>query len=464
MSSLQGPPHARRSPSPPCSPSLLHTVSLPPAPQESTQPTEIFLDDIMAQFNFLPIVNIETQTNQHGCVIPEAPDISSVPQTLYPCIDSSMKSTDGSQQQPEEEVCDILDHFLNMFEQRLCDLEMEEQPSDNQPLHHTRSGGAQENKGPGVDSECDKYTQLQTLKPNVSPHCTQASTALTPNTHLPLNTSLPPNQLGSLSAPWHRESKEKFEDVENEVETQRMTRSRKRKLGTTLPSLQTPPSKKKHREKQTSVQKALTDKEIPQSRRMSKQRKLVRRCRVDRCLYESAENDCKGGTNRTSRTRPTKGTKTRTARSLSKKKHLKTSAEDRRRRANAHGEGCNVETKLIAASSWTSQAPVKKSSSGSYTEMASSAFEKIKMLLEKQGQRTQLKEEQSAKMKVQEDGPGAEGELPLGATSHPRKNRTVRTEEAVGTEGTRCDEQVKSNKCSSPSREDLLPNTGKRSG
>ncbi|KAI4879522.1 hypothetical protein NFI96_026819 [Prochilodus magdalenae] len=400
LSSPRSHPHVCSLPLPPCSssfcqntmgapePSLLHTVSLPPAPQMSTQSIDLFLDDIMLGLNVLPPVHAENPTDQSGFVYAMTSNMSSVTKTQCPSINSLVKPTDASQQQPEGELFDILDHFLNTFEQHVagCDLDAVEETANSQSQHFT---AARSTDGTQVSKDPSKYTRP--LKPHsnnchmphasVSSHFT-SSTQLQPIRLSPADTSVGRNG-PRLSATLRQRnsysgtgSRSKLKSNEKEPQTQRVTRSqsRKRKLELTLSSLQS--TKKRCRGKRSSGPVAFTDTERSQVRQRSHIPQKHVRC-------EDAVSNAGAGKSKPTQIQSTKGPKSTTTHSLYKKRQLETkSTEEKRCRTNA--KGSNVETEHTSASSWTRQSPVKKKIGGAYIEMTSSAFEKMRMLLEKQ--------------------------------------------------------------------------------
>ncbi|KAL7886194.1 hypothetical protein AOLI_G00064890 [Acnodon oligacanthus] len=454
LSSQRGPPRECPLPLPPCSssfcqntmstpdPPLLHTVSLPPDPRMSTQPMDLFLDDIMVGFDFLHPVHTENQTNQHGFLNTTASSVPSVSKTVYPSMRSSVKPAGVSQQPPEGDLCDILDHFLNTFEQHVggCDLDVAEIPNN----HYTAArsvDSAQVNRDPGTETWSNLHTQLNPHSihchaphANFSSHCMHGSSTFNSSAQpqairsSPADTSVSQTQLQlSTAQRWLDSSSSigsegKLENNEKEPETQRVTRSQsmKRKLGTSLSSLQTSSPVKRYRRKRSC------DAERPQVRRLRRQQKRVQ-CTVDICISEEGSMSKAGvGKSKTIQTWSTKSKKTR----ASKEGPLETIAEEERHRANGHTEESKVENELVSASSWT---PVKKTDSGTYVEVASSAFEKMRMFLEKQrkrkeehsrtenSMRTGNKDDIIGTVAVQESASGAKG-LPAENTLHNLEN------------------------------------------
>ncbi|XP_037396678.1 uncharacterized protein LOC108424149 isoform X1 [Pygocentrus nattereri] len=454
LSSQRSHPRVCPFPLPPCSssfcqntmgtpdPPLLHNVSLPPAPRTSTQPMDLFLDDLMIGLDFLHPIHTENQTNQHGFLNTMASSIPSVSKAVYPSMHSPVKPVGVSQQQPEGELCDILDHFLNTFEQHVgrCDLDVAEMPNN----HYTAASsmdGAQVNRDPGTETWSNLHTQLNSHSihcraphANGSSHCMHASSTFTSSAQpqairsSPADTSVSQTQLqlstalGRLDSSSSRGSEGKLENNEKEPETQMVTRSQsmKRKLGTSLSSLQTSSPVKRCRRKRSS------DAERPQVRRLHGQHKRVQ-CTVDMCISEEGSMSKAGvGKSKTTQTWSTKSKKSR----ASKERPLETITEEKRSTANGHTEGSKVEKELVNASSWT---PVKKTVSGTYVEMASSAFEKMRMLLEKQSKRKEEHSRTENSMKtgkeddiigtveVQESASGAKG-LPAENTLHNLEN------------------------------------------
>ncbi|XP_066505079.1 uncharacterized protein [Hoplias malabaricus] len=369
-------------------PSLLHTTSLPPDPQMPSQPMDLLLDDIIAGLNFLPPVHSPDEPPEMVNTLPA--NDPPILKTTYFSMNSMERPTDRSHQQPEGELCDILDHFLSSFEQHIsgCDFSTEEGTSVQQSQHSSGNGDGDQVRDPSSDLANNVYTHLQGLnqhsahchvpESNISHHCTHPSKTNSYTQPQPVrssptgarNQSRLPRALKRLKTPCSRGSKGNLEAVGKGLESQRITRSQsmKRKLETALASIQMTPPGKKRRGKcaATSPRKKVRS-------HMRRQQKDMQ-CTVNTCLREGVGNNVPTDRRKTTQTWSRNGTENN--------KNAMVFFRGHRGKVNNHAEESEE-----ALRSWPKHSPLKSTVCGAYMEMASSAFEKMRLLLETQRER-----------------------------------------------------------------------------
>lgn len=222
---------------------LLHTVTpMPAAPMEPIQPIDTLLDDIMTDLHFLPPA--ENQTSQHCSS--SAPPIS---RAMYP-NSNSLKPTDPKQHL-EGELNDILDQFLRTFDQQVGSGVLDEPEETSQDKCDEDRSKSDPSTDPG-SSPPKTYTQLQSQSWHLHHEKPQTNLLDTSNTRPQLTYKLNPSisentraQDGHLHGS-EVEKPSKDQNIVQQFENRRITRSQsmKRKLETAFISLQNPVKRK----------------------------------------------------------------------------------------------------------------------------------------------------------------------------------------------------------------------------
>ncbi|XP_026796199.3 uncharacterized protein LOC113542712 [Pangasianodon hypophthalmus] len=381
---------------------LLHTVTPTPAVQmEPIQPIDTLLDDIMTGLHFLPPA--ENQTNQHGLMNTTTSRGPPISKAMYP-NSQSVKSTDPKQHL-EGEISDILDHFLRTFEQQVgcCGLDAGDETS--QDKLDAGSGESDPSTDPW-SSTPKTYSQLQPHNPHLHHQKPQANvlhTSSTLSTQPPFTYRVNPSVAEKTNAQdgqIHGSEMEKpstDQNIVQQFENRRLTRSQsmKRKLETALISLQNP-DKRKCKEKQSADTK--------------KKRQRDDRGRSEACANKSGVNNLnKNNKNRATRARIDERQKQASAterrHGVNRSGRRKKSVENRshkmdvfyeRKKSPQEGRpginGCG-ETKKNVGKGYVEaerisngQSSEKSQIGGTCFEIASSAMEKVRMLLQLQGE------------------------------------------------------------------------------
>lgn len=387
---------------------LLHTVTpTPTAQMESIQPIDTLLDDIMTGLHFLPPA--ENQTNQHGFMsITSTSSGPPISKSTYPNI-PSIKPTDPKQHL-EGGLSDILDHFLRTFDQEVgCSgLDLGNETSQD------KFDAGSDKSDPSTDpwSNTPKtYTQLQPHNPHLHHQKPQANllhTSSTLSTQSQFTSTVSPSVAEKTNAQdgqIHRSEVEKpstDQNIVQQFENRRLTRSQsmKRKLEMAFISLQNP-VKRKCKEKQSAG---------PQKKRQRDDRGQLKQC-----VNKSGVNNMD------------KNKKNRDTQSLSEETQKQPSARERRHGGNRFGRrkrnvenrshqvdgfyerkknplkgrlgmnGCgamkknvgedHVEAECISNGFQAGQSSVKRQIGGTCIEIASSAMEKVRMLLQLQDEK-----------------------------------------------------------------------------
>ncbi|KAK1804326.1 hypothetical protein P4O66_020342 [Electrophorus voltai] len=438
-------------------PSLLHTVSLPPVP-DPTQLLDWLTDDIMPGFLVLPPVPAENQITQHGFMNTAIPNVSSVSNTTYPSMHSSIKPIDPkvSQQQPEGELNNILDNFLRTFEQQIdgCGIDFEEESSQDQSQHYTAISNSDEARvsedghksGPSMNpwsNTPNTYTQLQVHRPHSDhhhppqaefcPHCTHASDIFTPCAQLQPMLSKAQNQLQfpsilgqqKLSCPRQQSEGQPGKlyggrNLEMQFETQRMTRSQsiKVKLESALNSLPTPVERKRRRESREQSRSPTAD--TQKKRQVGKP--LGRRKRAqhhaDVCASDAKVSNVKTREGNGTQIWSARTKKNTTIQWLGEERPRMTSGPMRKRRVNGQGRRRRWKEEEVesrgrkryrgaACHSGSSDQPVllKEYNRETITEVTSSAVQKMRIFLESQREREEehKRAEKGKPMRIHEE-------------------------------------------------------------
>lgn len=360
---------------------LFHTViPVPTAQMDPVQPIDTFLDDIMTGLHFLPPA--ENQTAQHSIINTTTSNDPSMLKPVYP-NSHPIKPTDPKQHL-EGELGDILDQFLRTFEQQVGCCGLDEGGETSGAEKSDPSTGPWSNKTythtkPQANLLHASSTQLQFI-PTMTPSVAKTTT-----------------DDGQI----HGSKKKKLSTDQNNMrqfENQRLTRSQsmKRKLELALMSLQNPV-------KRTCKEKQSADNKKKQPRNNQGQ--------SEACAIKSGVNHLEKNKN----TKPTQVCcKGRQKQACAKKKRQKNRSsgkehsvdnkshkmdgfhkskkipQDRRTGVNGCAETKknvredHVEVEHISNGFQAGQSPVKSQIGGSCIEIASSAMEKVRMLLQLQ--------------------------------------------------------------------------------
>lgn len=357
---------------------LLHTVTpVPTAQIDPIHPIDTFLDDIMTGLHFLPPA--ENQTTQHSTINTTISNGPSMLKPVYP-NSHSIKPTDPKQHL-EGELNDILDQFLRTFEQQVGCCSLDE---GGETLHDKFDTGT-ETSVPSTDPWNDTYKAYPHQKP-------QANLLHTSSTQPQLAPTVKPSVAKKTTAEVRQmhgsKVKKRSTDHNNmqQFENQRLTRSQsmKRKLEMALLSLQNP-VKRTCKEKQSADNK--------------KKRPRNYQRRAEACANKAGVNNLE-----TIKQKQASKRKKRQENRSSRKKHSvenrsqkmagfhksKKSPQDRRAGVN----GCietkknvredNVEEEHLYNGFQAGRSPVKSQMGDSCVEIASSAMEKVRMLLQLQ--------------------------------------------------------------------------------
>ncbi|KAF4094209.1 hypothetical protein AMELA_G00010320 [Ameiurus melas] len=232
---------------------LLHTVTpIPAAQMEPVQPIDTLLDDLMTGLHFLPPE--DNQTNQHNLTCSTTSSDPPILKAMYP-NSHSVKPTDPKQHL-EGELSDVLDHFLRTFELQVgcCGLDLGDETLTNQSSDKSDPSTDPWNNTPKT------YSQLQPHNPNLhhqKPQENVLHTSSTLTTQLQFTSTVNPpvaentnDQDGQIHAA-EVQKPPTDQNIVQQFENRMLTRSQKRKLETALISLQTP-VKTKDIEKQSA--------------------------------------------------------------------------------------------------------------------------------------------------------------------------------------------------------------------
>ncbi|XP_046704801.1 uncharacterized protein LOC124385656 isoform X2 [Silurus meridionalis] len=363
--------------------------SVPAAQTESVQPIDTLIDDFMAGLHFLPPA--EYQSNQQKAMHSNG---------------QSIKPPDPKQHL-EGEFGDILDHFLRTFDQQVgcCGLDVGDELSQNK-----------------FDASSDKPDPVTDLWSTTTKTCTQLHPCNTHvHQHTPQTNLLPTSsmlgtqpQLKSTVKPSVAEKTNTRvgQIPEPQMEFRRLTRSQslKRKLEATLNASQNP-VKRKCKEKQSANTK--------------KKRRKVHRGQSEACVNKSGVNNLnKNGSKRASKGRSQKRAKKTGApdrkSKVSKYGKNKKSVENRTPRMDCvfarrtrhqtrtteiNGRGENVGEDRISNDFQAGQSSAKSQIQETCIELASSAMEKVRMLLQLQDE----EEDEGANESVRIDRGNNEG-------------------------------------------------------
>lgn len=366
---------------------LLHTVTpVPAAHTEPIQPIDTLLDDIMTGLHFLPPA--ESQTHQHGLMSTTTSSGPPVSKATYPSGHFA-KPTDPKQHL-EGEIGDILDHFLRTFEQQVgsCGLDVGDE---------TLQGN---DKSDGPWSNTSKtFTQTQPHNPHLHHETPQANLLHTTSTLSgePQST-VNPSVAGKNNAQdgqIHRSKVKKASRNQNilqQFENRRLTRSqsKKRKLETALISLQNP-FKKKCKEKQTAVTRKKRQRSgqgQPEARvNKSRVKNLDKNNKATHVCHDKSQTP-------TRKRRLEENRFGRNKRIVDNRRHIMDgfNESEKSRRKGRPRISCgemmkkvrhdHVETEPKSNSFQADQSSVKSPIRGTCINIASSAMEKVRMLLQ----------------------------------------------------------------------------------
>ncbi|KAG7328906.1 hypothetical protein KOW79_007080 [Hemibagrus wyckioides] len=367
---------------------LLHTVTpVSAAHTEPIQPIDTLLDDIMTGLHFLPPA--ESQTHQHGLMSATTSSGPPVSKATYPSGHFA-KPTDPKQHL-EGEIGDILDHFLRTFEQQVggCGLVVGDE---------TLQGNDKSDTSTGPWSNTSK-TFTQTQPDNLHHETPQANLLHTTSTLSgELQSTVNPSVAGTNNAQDRqiRRSKVKKasrnQNILQQFENRRLTRSqsKKRKLETALISLQSP-IKKKCKEKQTAGTRKKR-----QRNGQGQSEAHVNKSRVKNLdKNNKATKVCQDKSQKPTRKRRLEENRFgRNKRSVDNRRHIMDGFNEREK---SHRKGrprisCgemmkkvrrdHVETEPKSNSFQADQSSVKSPIRGACIKIASSAMEKVRMLLQ----------------------------------------------------------------------------------
>ncbi|KAK3535984.1 hypothetical protein QTP70_023725 [Hemibagrus guttatus] len=379
---------------------LLHTVTPAPAAHtEPIQPIDTLLDDIMTGLHFLPPA--ENQTHQHGFMSATTSCGPTSSKATYPSSHLA-KPTDPKQHLEGE--LDILDHFLRTFEQQVgcCGLDV----GDETLQDKSDAGNDKSDTSTGPWSNTSKtFTQIQPHNPHLHHEKPQANLVHTTSTmSSEPQSTVNPSVSGKNSAQDGQTRRSKVEKpsrnqkILQQSENRRLTRSQsmKRKLETTLVSLQNP-IKKKCKEKQTAdTEKKRQRDDQEQSEACVNKSRLKN---LDKNNKNKATQVCKEKSPKQTSARKRRHGENRfcrNKRSVENRRHRMDGFNEREKRHQkgrpriSCGEtkkkvrGDHVETEHKSNGFQASQSSVKSPIRGTCIEIASSAMEKVRMLLQLQ--------------------------------------------------------------------------------
>lgn len=375
---------------------LLHSVTSTPAAQiEPIQPIDTFLDDIMTGLHFLPPA--ENQTNQDGIMSTITSNGPSNSKAMYPS--SHIPKPTNPKQHMEGDLSDILDHFLRTFDQHVgcCGLDVGDVTGTGQ-------------SDPSTDPLSRTYTQLQPHNQHFYHQQPSSTLSTQPQFTSTLTTSVA-EKTNSQNDQIHGSKVEKpttDQRIVQQMENRRLTRSqsRKRNLETALYSLPNP-VKRKCKEKQSAnnkMKRERDDRELPEASVNKSGVNILDKTNKDRAAQALIEG----------RQKQSSGRKRRPVgrRSGRKKKSVKNRMNDRKavfyekkspQKRGTGIKGCGRTKKnfeedhveQISNGLQAGQSSVKRQIGGTCTEIASSAMEKVRMLLQLQD------EDESADMTVE---------------------------------------------------------------
>ncbi|KAF5904941.1 BTB/POZ domain-containing protein 18, partial [Clarias magur] len=371
---------------------LLHTVTpMPAAPMEPIQPIDTLLDDIMTDLHFLPPA--ENQISQHCSS--SAPPIS---KAMYP-NSNSLKPTDPKQHL-EGDLNDILDQFLRTFDQHVGSGILDEPEETSQD----KFDGSRSKPDPSTDpgsSPPKTYTQLQPQSRHLHHQKPQTNLLNTSNTRPRVTFTLNPSRAENTRAQdGHLHGSEvekpsKDQNIVQQFENQRITRSQsmKRKLETAFISPQNP-VKRKCKQNQ-SVDHRKTRQRASQGRfgacankeRVNSLDKNNKNPAKRACVEERQKRARGRGRNRGV------GRFGRRERSV-ENSDRKDSLNRRKKRSKMNKtvrEAC-VEAERRSNDFQAGQSCAKKQIGGSCLGIASSAMEKVRMLLQLQDEEERVNE------------------------------------------------------------------------
>lgn len=373
---------------------LLHSVTSTPAAQiEPIQPIDTFLDDIMTGLHFLPPA--ENQTNQDGIMSTITSNGPSNSKAMYPS--SHIPKPTNPKQHMEGELGDILDHFLRTFDQHVgcCGLDVGDLTGTGQ-------------SDPSTDPLSRTYTQLPPHNPHFYHQQPSSTLSTQPQFTSTLTTSVA-EKTNSQNDQIHGTKVEKpttDQRTVQQMENRRLTRSqsRKRNLETALYSLPNP-VKRKCKEKQSANNKKkreMDDRELSEASVNKSGVNILDKTNKDGATQALIEG----------RQKQSSGRKRRSGR---KKNSVKNRMNDRKavfdekkspQKIGTGIEGCGRTKKnfeddhveQISNGLQAGQSSVKRQIGGTCIEIASSAMEKVRMLLQLQDKE---KEDESADMSVE---------------------------------------------------------------
>lgn len=383
---------------------LLHTVTPTPTVQmEPIQPIDTLLDDIITGLHFLPPA--ENQTNHRGSTSAATSNDPNISKAMYPSSHSIKPA--NPKQQMEGELGDILDHFLRTFDQQVgfCGLDVGDETSQG------KSGAGTNKSDPSKDplSNTPKtYTQLQShhppfhhQKPQENLLHTSSTLNLQPQFTAKVNSS-EAEKTNAQNYLIHGPKVEKpstDQNIVQQFENRRLTRSQsmKRKLETAFINLQNP-VKRKFKEKQSADNKKKRqgdDRESSEARvnkcgvnilDKNNKNRATQAHREGRQKQSSTRKRRRGG-NRSGRKK--RSVETRSHRLADFYERKKTPHERRPvnngcgKTKKNFGEG-HVQAECMSIGFQAGQSAVKSQIGGNHIEIASSALEKVRMLLQLQ--------------------------------------------------------------------------------
>lgn len=378
---------------------LLHTVTPTPAAQmEPVQSIDTFLDDLVTGLHFLPPE--DNQTNQQDLTSSTTSSDPPILKAMYP-NSHSVKPTDPKQHL-EGELCDILDHFLMTFEQQVgcCGLDLGDETLTNQ---------SSDKSDPSTDpwkNTPKTYSQLQPHNPHLHHQKPQANFLYTSSTlstqpqFTPMvNPSVAENTNGRDGQIHAAEVQKPSTDqnIMQQFENRRLTRSQKRKLETALISLQTPVKTKGIEKQGADTKKKGQRDDLGQSEACVNKSGVNN---LDKNNKYSATKACSKERRAGARQKRQEVNRLgRRKRSVENRSHrmdgfYESKKSPQKGRPTIHGGGKrkkNVgedheETKHISNGYQACQSSLKSQIGGNCIEIASSAMEKVRMLLQLQSE------------------------------------------------------------------------------
>ncbi|XP_060741846.1 uncharacterized protein LOC132856325 [Tachysurus vachellii] len=369
---------------------LLHSVTpVPAARMEPVQPIDTLLDDIMTGLHFLP--QSENQTNQHGLMSTTTFSGPPISKATYPS--SHFSKPADAKQHLEGEFGDILDHFLSTFDEHVgcCGID-----GGDEALQDKFNAGT-DKSDTSIDplSNTSKtFTQIQPHNPQKSHHQkteanflhTSSTLGTKPQTTVNPSIAETNNDQDGRIRRSKVEKPSRDQNILHQFENQRLTRSQsmKRKLETALISLQNP-FKRKRKEKVSAEMKKRQRNCREQSKACVNKKGVKNQ---DKTNKNKAKQVCKEKSQKQRRPR-------RNQRSAEKKSHRidgfnkrEKTHQKRRPGTNSHCEKKkksrqdHVEAERKSNGFQAGQSSVKSQIEGTCFEQASSAVEKVRMLLQ----------------------------------------------------------------------------------